>query len=137
MSRRRPAVPATLTPAAIEDVREILHWSAEKFGKQASRRYLALIIQALRDLEADPERVGSTERLEMVASARTYHLSFSRDRVTGEKVKSPRHFVLYRRSPESRIEVGRILHDGRDLARHIPADYRLPIRRVGSGEDYA
>ena len=33
----------------------------------------------------------------MVRGARTYHLEFSRNRMSGSKVKEPRHFLLYRR----------------------------------------
>ncbi len=48
-------------------------------------------------------------------------MSFSRDRVAGEKVRMPRHFVLYRYSSGA-VEFARILHDSRDLARHLPLD---------------
>jgi len=43
---------------------------------------------------------------------------FSRERVAGERVKAPRHFVLYRRMNE-KVEFARLLHDSRDLARHV------------------
>src|SRR5450432_1613276 len=33
--------------------------------------------------------------------------------------KTPRHFVLYRLTTPFTVEVGRILHDNRDLARHL------------------
>jgi plasmid stabilization system protein ParE len=39
-------------------------------------------------------------------------------------VKEPRHFLLYRRREDGVIEVARILHDGRDLQRHLPEEYR-------------
>jgi toxin ParE1/3/4 len=39
-------------------------------------------------------------------------------------VTEPRHFLLYRRREDGVIEVARILHDGRDLARHLPEGYR-------------
>ncbi len=41
----------------------------------------------------------------------------------GPQVKEPRHFILYRKREVGVIEVGRILHDGRDLERHIPENY--------------
>jgi toxin ParE1/3/4 len=59
----------------------------------------------------------------MIEGARTYHLEFSRNRVTGLGVKEPRHFLLYRCRGDV-IEIARILHDSRDLARHCPEDYR-------------
>jgi toxin ParE1/3/4 len=114
-----------LAPAAGQDLREVLRWSEQNFGESAAKRYRALIKQAMRDIGADPERPGSKERPEiMVRGARTYHLEFSRNRVSGTKVKEPRHFLLYRRRDDCVIEVARILHDGRDLQRHLPGDYR-------------
>ena len=99
--------------------------SFQEFGEAASLRYRALIRQALFDIRADPERPGSKERSEiMIQGARTYHLEFSRRRVSGSTVKEPRHFLLYRRREDGVIEVVRILHDGRDLQRHLPEEYR-------------
>lgn len=89
-------------------------------------RYARLIAQALRDIDDDPERPGSKEWPEvMIKGARTYHLEFSRERAGGEPVKSPRHLLVYRRRDDGVIEVGRILHDARDLARHLPQGYRM------------
>jgi toxin ParE1/3/4 len=90
------------------------------------RRLNILIKQALIDIETDHERPGSKERPElMVEGARTYQLFLSRTKVRGTKVKEPTHFLLYRRRGEV-IEVARVLHNARDLARHLPPDYRLP-----------
>ncbi len=125
MRRSRAGLKVILAPAARRDIREALKWSEEKFGSRAAQRYRALLKQALRDIAANPERPGSTERPELSSDARTYHLRFSRDRAraTGA-VKNPRHFLLYRRSDEGVIEVARVLHDARDLERHLPENYR-------------
>jgi toxin ParE1/3/4 len=83
------------------------------------------------DIANDPERPDSKERPDiMIEGARTYHLKFSRSRVSGLGVKEPRHFLLYRRRKDGIIEVARILHDGRDLARHLPESYQ----RADTGE---
>lgn len=114
--------PALFSPAAHQDIVDILLWSIEKFGTEAAERYRALLIQALRDIEADPERPGSKARPELAIGARTYHLALSRTNVEGQRVKAPRHFVLYRSRPGG-LEIARILHDSRDLRRHLPSDY--------------
>ena len=102
-----------------------MEWTVQEFGERAALRYDILIKQALKDIGVDPERPGSKERPEiMVRGARTYHLEFSRNRVSGSKVKEPRHFLLYRRRDDGVIEVARILHDGRDLQRLLPEEYR-------------
>jgi toxin ParE1/3/4 len=114
-----------VTGPARRDIAAIVKRSLQEFGEAASLRYRTLIRQALLDIEADPERPGSKKRLEiMIEGARTYHISLSRTRVSGSRVKEPRHFLLYRRREDGVIEVARILHDGRDLQRHLPEDYR-------------
>lgn len=62
----------------------------------------------------------------MTNGARTYHIEFSRGRVKGQRVKAPRHFLLYRRGDEHVVEVGRVIQDSRELGRHLPKDYRFP-----------
>lgn len=121
-----------LTRTAQRDVKGILNWSRREFGEAAVARYKALIKQALLDIGNDPERPGSKERPElMIEGARTYHLEFSRTKVIGPTVRTPRHFLLYRHLDERVIEVGRILHDSRDLERHLPEGYR----RVDPGKE--
>ena len=121
--KRRPQF--HVTGPARRDIAAILKRSLQEFGIDASLRYRALIRQALLDIEADHERPGSKERSEiMVEGARTYHISLSRNRVSGARVKEPRHFLLYRRREDGVVEVARILHDGRDLDRHLPEGYR-------------
>ncbi len=77
-----------------------------------------LIRQALTDVGKDPFGPGTKQRPELPQSVHTYHLASSRDHVSGERVKTPRHFLLYR-ALSFRVEVLRILHDSRDLERHI------------------
>jgi len=82
------------------------------------RRAKALIKQALRDIAADLERPGSTERPEiLIEGARTYHLWYSRGRVKGQGVKAPRHFLLYRRREEQAWATG-----SADASRDLPAE---------------
>ncbi len=126
----------SLALAASQDVRKILKWTEEKFGKRAQERYRDLLLQALRDIEADPERPGSKEWPNILAiGTRTYHLSFSRSRTNGQAVKEPRHFILYRLRKDAGIEVGRILHDGRDLQRHLPQITSVTIRNAARFDD--
>lgn len=116
---RRPFEIVLTDPAAL-DLAEILAWSAAEFGAAAAQRYKALVAQALIDLREDPERPGARERVDLLPSGlSTYHLALSRDRVVGAKVKSPRHLILYR-IKRPMIEVVRIVHDSRDLERHLP-----------------
>ena len=81
--------------------------------------YSALIRQAFKDIHADPHRPGSKERPELAPGVRSYHVALSRDRVP-QRIKRPRHLVLYFLPNPDEIVVLRVLHDSRDLARHLP-----------------
>jgi toxin ParE1/3/4 len=112
-----------LSPAARSDIRDVLIWTRERFGESAAVRYQKLIQRAIADIAGDPGRPGATERPELAPGIRTYHLSFSRERAGGggAAVKQPRHFLVYRPG-QNGIDLVRVLHDARDLARHVPEE---------------
>jgi len=101
--------------SARRDLIDILEWTAKEFGELAALRYDALLKQALRDISEVPERPGLMQRA-FLKGSRTYHISLSRQKTTGVRVKDPRHFLLYRFDGRV-VEILRILHDARDLAR--------------------
>lgn len=113
-----------LSAAATEDIVQILAYTEENFGEIARIRYERLLIAALGDIAADPERIGSVARAELGAKVRSYHLRYSRDRARTEHgiVQRPRHVILYRTTPEI-IGIGRVLHDAMELERHLPGSY--------------
>ena len=115
----RPAFQVILAAPADRDFLEIMEWSAERFGAAAADRYELLVRQALTDVGEDPFRPGARQRPELRQGMYTYHLAASRDRVNGDRVSAPRYFLLYR-VLAFRVEVLRILHDNRDLERHLP-----------------
>ena len=110
-------------PVFRQDIQRTLAWSDQKFGAAAADRYGRLIRQALCDLLAEPTRPGAKARPDLAPHAYVYHLIYSRDRVTGPRVKAPRHFVLYRYN-HGKVEFARLLHDSRDLAQHVPEALR-------------
>jgi toxin ParE1/3/4 len=115
----------TIAPAAERDIESILSWTHEQFGSEGRLRYEALVVRAILDVAEQPECAGSHTRPEIAAAARTYHLRYSRDHVDPAvgRVRRPRHFLLYRTRDDGRIEIGRVLHERMDLARHLPEDY--------------
>lgn len=113
------AYAVVLTDPADRDFLRIMDWSAEQFGYAAADRYEVLIRRALTDIGENPFRPGARQRPELQKGIYAYHLGSSRERVSGERVKTPRHFMLYR-IVSLRVEVLRILHDSRDLAQHQP-----------------
>jgi plasmid stabilization system protein ParE len=98
----------------------VIRRSAKYFGPDAAIRYKILIDQALTDLCENPARAGAKPFLRTSRKHWLYHLKYSRDRsitATG-KVMSPRHYIVYWVSGDT-LRVSRILHDSRDLPRHI------------------
>lgn len=123
-----------IAPAAERDVEAILAWSHQEFGEQVRLRYEELLVQAILDLAEDPERAGSAARLELAPGARTYHLRSSRDHVgppTG-RVRTPRHFIVYRVGTDGCLEIGRVLHESMDLSRHLPPGYQADSSEPGA-----
>jgi toxin ParE1/3/4 len=117
-----------ISAAAERDIASILVWTQERFSLRGRLRYEALLVRAILDVADEPERTGSHARPEILPAARTYHLRHSRDHVepADGRVRSPRHFLLYRICDDGRIEIGRVLHERMDLARHLPEDYGPP-----------
>ena len=111
-----------LTGPARTDIARLLDWSAEHFGVAGRRRYETLIETALRDIAADPRRIGSREEPALGPSRRIYHVRLSRERakVQHGSVRSPRHILVYRiLEEEDLVVVLRVLHEAMDLLRHV------------------
>jgi toxin ParE1/3/4 len=102
-----------LSAAAVAD---IIDWSEEHFGVGAAGRYQALVDQAILDTADDP-RQESLRRPGLGEDVYAWHLRRSRDRVSGAKVRAPRHIFAYRIMGDL-VQIG-LLHDRMDLARHL------------------
>jgi toxin ParE1/3/4 len=119
-----------ITGPARRDIAAIMHWSLHEFGEDAALRYETLIFQAFRDIAENPERPGAQQRPELAQGVLAYHLRHSRERTRTRTVRTPRHFVIYRRQ-DSIIEILRLLHDARELERHL-AEHRTAVPEGGS-----
>lgn len=116
--RGRAQFEVRIAGTARGDIVAVLKRSKGEFG-DAAARYAALIEQAVGDVGENPQRPRSEARPEMGTSVRTWHLEFSVKRMAGRKVRHPWHFIVYRVTG-AQVEILRILHDERDLARHRP-----------------
>lgn len=117
--------PFAIAPTAERDIESILIWTHENFDAAARRRYAKLLTQAILEVAENPELPGSSSRPEIASNAHTYHIAGSRNNVmpAKDRVKKPRHLLLYRVRSDGRVEIGRVLHDSMDLARHLPSVY--------------
>ena len=113
-----------LSPYAESDIEAILAWSETQFGEKSRLRYEALLVQAIQDVANDPLRPGCIARPELSHGAFTYHLQFSRDRIDShsDRVRKPRHLILFRLDDTGCLEIARVLHDSMELWRHLPPD---------------
>lgn len=120
-----PRYEVRIARAARRDVAAVIKWSRREFGEDAALRYNVLLAQAFADIGEEPERLGARQRSELAEGVLVYHLAFSRDRARSPLgvVRYPRHLVVYRRSGRV-IEVIRVLHDARDLKRHLAKEHR-------------
>lgn len=119
-----------LSVLAETDITDILEYSETTFGDVARLRYEALLETGLRDLAADPDRLGVTGRDELGLGVRTYHLIHCRDRARTERgpVRRPRHLIVFRVTDPDFVDISRVLHDAVELADHVPEEYRAPTR---------
>jgi toxin ParE1/3/4 len=120
-----------ITDPAKSDLRDIRDYTFGRYGLAGVQSYDALLKQALRDIRDEPYRPGSKDRSEIGDNIRSYHIAFSRHRA-GTRVKSARHLILYFLRQDD-VVVSRVLHDARDLARHLPDEHRTSAQ---SGEPH-
>jgi toxin ParE1/3/4 len=115
-----------ITPKARSDIANILEWTDENFGPQTLKRYSQPIAAAIEQVAENPELAGSSIRPEIAEHCRTYHLFFSRKSAgrVGNRIRHPRHFLLYRVTESNIVEIGRVLHDSMDLEAQLPEEYR-------------
>ncbi len=113
-----------ISNAARTDIVDILRSSQLQFGGAARHRYQALILTALQEIAALPQRIGTAGRDDIAPGLRSYHLTHSRQsaRQSRAYVKKPRHIVFYRVLTGDVIEVVRLLHDAMDVQLHFPEE---------------
>ena len=124
----------SITHPARADLTDIRRYIIDRYGRAVADAYDALLKQAIRDVWEDPYRPGSQERLDIGANIRSYHSALSRER-SASKIKSPRHFILYFLPHDDEVAISRVLHDSRDLARHIPGDHLEKARDFAVKKD--
>jgi toxin ParE1/3/4 len=100
-----------LSEPAEHDFLAILDWTAENFGRRQATIYRRTLIAALAALHDGPDVPGSVLRDEIQPGLRSLHVA--------RRGRRGRHFVLYRASAGSTIEVIRILHDAMDVAANV------------------
>jgi toxin ParE1/3/4 len=116
-----------LARPAAADIRALLEWSALAFGEAAAARYDRLIERALYNIATDPDRPGVRRRDDLGVGTRTYHLvhASGRTKKAVDRVRRPRHLLIFRVAGDGNLDIGRVLHDAMDIEQHVPVDFRL------------
>ncbi|TFD52099.1 type II toxin-antitoxin system RelE/ParE family toxin [Cryobacterium sp. Hh11] len=107
-----------LTRVIQADIGAILAWSEEEFGKDARKRYEALIATAIRDAVSRTGDVGPIVRPELGDGVFSWHLAQSRARTPGKAMNRPRHFLICRPDGDVLVIV-RVLYDAMEPHRYI------------------
>jgi toxin ParE1/3/4 len=103
-----------LTRSAEQDIADIMHWTVANFGAQQAQLYAELITYAITELANGPDVIGARARDELGQDIRTLHVA--------RQGKKGRHFVVFRKSSPSFVDVLRVLHDSMDLQHHVLPD---------------
>ncbi len=103
-----------LTRSAEQDIADIVQWTVVNFGAQQALLYAELIRYAITDLANGPSVIGVKSRAELGQDVSTLHVA--------RQGKKGRHFVVFRTSSPSYVDVLRVLHDSMDLQHHVLPD---------------
>lgn len=117
-----------ISELAKADIAAILRRSEELHGREASVRYRACLIVAMRRVAAQPHGHATIDHAEIVADVRSFHVRHSRNDSREVPVANPVHVIFYRVAQPGMIEIVRVLHERMEPTRHIG-----PMRVVGGG----
>ena len=116
MARYRLSGPATA------DIAEILRSSEDRHGRDARLRYRGLLSATLRRIASDPEGRSTSERGEILAGLRSFHIRHSRNESLEAPVAAPVHVIFYRAVETGIIEIVRVLHERVEPSGRIAVD---------------
>ena len=131
-----------LSVPARNDIDDIATYTTDRYGAKHADAYGSVLERALEAIRDDPFCPGSRDRTEDANSngLRSYHIALSNDPAVTD-VKSPRHLILYTEPKDNVIIVVRIIHDSRDIERHVSPDrqqqsiYKAREPAMGQGRE--
>ncbi len=116
-----PVLRYQFTEIADEDIEGILKTSGKRFGPRQREHYAGLIDRAAEMVAENPQRPGSRDRHDLGAGIRSFHLELAAGRRGAAS-----HILYYLRGRLSDgsdgVVIARVLHEGMDPTRHLPAE---------------
>ncbi len=111
-------MPYRLTPAAEQDIADILRQTARMFGPLQRGRYAVLLDRAAGLVADDPERPGSRPRDDLGPGIRSFHVELAAPR-RGAASHILYYLAARLEDDAEGIVIARVLHKGMDPARHM------------------
>jgi toxin ParE1/3/4 len=108
-----------LSTSAKSDIAAILRRSAQLHGLQARLRYRSLLMAALRRVAAEPQGPLTTDRADLEAGVRSFHIRRSRKESREAPVGKPVQVIFYDVLRSDRVLILRVLHERMSPRRHI------------------
>jgi toxin ParE1/3/4 len=107
-----------LTPAAREDVADILAQTEARFGIRQHDTYAASLASAMELVAREPARVGSQDRSDLHDGLRSFAVALA-----ARRRKAATHVLYYRKAnPASDgVEILRVLHQSMDAQARLGA----------------
>ena len=107
-----------ISGAAKADLADIKTYTLLQHGREAYVDYETLLQAAFQDLMDETVPALLKSRPEIGPDMFSYHIRHSKRRADN-KVRKPRHFILFKDVGDDTLLVSRVLHDSRELARHF------------------
>jgi toxin ParE1/3/4 len=108
-----------LTRSAKDDVGSILRTSEKQYGHDARIRYSALLLAAMGRVATDPQGRLTSNRSDVRAGVRSFHIRHSRKESREAPVADPVHVLFYRVTEPGLVEIIRVLHERMEPTRHV------------------
>ena len=97
-----------LSSYADEDLKNILRYTINEWGKRQTQRYNFMIRDSLNWLSENPFTIESKKRFDLHPGCYFYHVG--------------KHFIVYRYKND-RLEIARILHENMDFENQLKPTY--------------
>ena len=97
-------IPFRTTRYAKQDLRSIVRYTIDNWGKTQAAAYVELISLAYQSIAANPFLLGSKSRDDLASRCRTFRCG--------------KHVIFYRLRNDT-VEIARILHESMDFPKHV------------------
>jgi len=110
-----------LSQLARADLAQILAVSAERWGIEGRRRYMAVLTAAMRKVAAEPGGAATRDHAELSRGVRSFHLRHAPVGHSEARARRPVHVLFFRVVRPGLVEIVRVLHERMEPSRYLNA----------------